>query len=244
MPEFNTQGINARRLFDDVIHDKDLVCLFPLNEKSGTVYDRGTLYRMTGTAAGNPTYSKSVLGGQFYGIDFDGTGDLISLGDVTGLNFERTNAFSVLAIVVPDDLTQSRTIVSKYDATADRGWFFRLSGDAAPLVNLRLSNGAANLLLAVSTTAVTEGAASMLGVSYDGSSTQAGTLLYINGTGDTNAGGAPSLSATILTSDAAQIGARDSSELWNGDLAFIAVFSGVKTPSQFRRWAYLAGFYP
>lgn len=241
MPTYNTLGDRARRLFHNIIHDSDLVCLFPLNETTSTVYDRCSLHRMTGTVSGNPTYSKSILSGQFYGLDFDGTGDLISLGDVSGLNFERTNTFSAVALVVPDDASTARVIVSKFDTTANRGWYFRLSSAASPLLNVVLANGGANLLLAVSTTAVAEGSASMVGFSYDGSSTQAGTLFYINGVNDTNAGAAPSLSDTILTSDAAQIGGRDSTELWRGDLAFVAVFSAVKTAANFRRWAFLAG---
>lgn len=238
--EFHRLGRNAVALFHDLIHDPDLVALWPLNEAAGTILDRCTRYRLTGTVAGNPVYGKAITPG-FSGLDFDGTGDLISLGNVAALDFERTDAFSLFAVVVPEDLTQARTIIGKFDTAASRGWYWRLSADAAPLQHLVIANGGANLLLGVSTSAVAETVTSDIGVSYDGSITAGGVAFYNNGVDEANLGGAPSLSATSITTDVAQIGARDSTELWRGDLAFVAVFDAVKRPMDYKRWHYLAG---
>jgi hypothetical protein len=420
MPSFNRQGARAAALFHDVLHDPNLVALLPLNEKSGaTLYDRCTRYRLPGTAAGNPTYSKAI-GSGFYGLDLDGIGDYVSLGNAAALSFDRTSAFTLMALVnlagtpsyavdtatradsavtagsletgeawtavlgtwgiatnklycavtdggggnknvltfdagthvgelsvavtraggtlglvvrqsdnanyirletdgsgtrlikrvagvdttigssaanpslwtktfkvtmsgndlnvyqdgalvigpitdafnntatkhglyVNQTVTDNRwdnvvftgaggdggTILAKSTALTAAGWSWRIDGSKKP--RLELYSAVANGLSVQSDTAVTNGTATLLGVTYAGTSAASGVIHYRDGVASADTDLITGLSATIVNSAAAQIGAISGAAGFGGDIAFVAVFDAVKTAQDWRRFAYLAG---
>ncbi|MCX6021500.1 MAG: hypothetical protein NTZ05_07180, partial [Chloroflexi bacterium] len=113
----NRQPPRGARLFEDIIGSPNLVVLMPMNEQSGALYDRGP-NRYDAAVSGNPAYSKSII--CTYGLDLDGTGDYASMGDLSGLGFERTDAFSIMAMIDPN-ISALGEILSKWDGSG-AGW--------------------------------------------------------------------------------------------------------------------------
>ena len=62
MPLTNTLGWNSQQLLQDMLADPNLVFAMPLNEVSGTVYDRCLAGQLTGTP--NSYYPASALYGR------------------------------------------------------------------------------------------------------------------------------------------------------------------------------------
>ena len=243
MATYNENKDAAKRLFRELIFSPNLAMLFVLNEKSGTVYDRCLVNRLTGTVNGNPTYSKDI--GNFWGLDFDGTGDYVDLGTPTSLDFERTDAFSGLCVIDPNISAQGAILGKHTIAGTDRGWEWFIT--AARLPSLVLESTTGNRIEVNANAAIANGTDRMLGFSYSGSSAASGVLLYDNGAAVADTDTEDTLSATIInTSNNAYIGAQHASPpvfLMNGDIGFVALWDGrALSAVEMRRFAYLGGF--
>ena len=224
-------------LYEDVLSDVDLVAFWPMNEAAGsTIYDRCQKNRLTGTVAGNPTYAKS-LGNGFYGLDFDGTGDRITFTNPSSLDFAGTSPFSLLCLTVPN-ISVDGTILSKSATSIGWEWYI----EAAGYLNLFLRAAGGSIRVRHSV-AITNGALTMLGTTYSGSTTAAGVILYKDGPVIAPTTITDTLGAGVTTNagnaniGSYQSGTRD----YNGDIGFVAVFSAVKDPDDYRRWAHKAG---
>ena len=235
MPTYNILGNPPRHLLERVLVSPSLVFCAVLNEASGSVIDWGT-NRFTGTVNGNPTYSKAIAV-NYYGLDFDGTGDYVDFGNQAALDFERTDSFSGLAIVVPN-ISAVGAILSKRGTT---GWEWNLNATVNPLVRLR-NTATTNELQETANAALTNGTAYMLGFSYDGSSGSAGLILYKNGASDATTVNANTLTASIINSTAVQIGAQDAASAFNGDICCVALWNRVLSAATMRQLAFLGGF--
>ena len=60
MPVNNNLGWNSQQVLQDVLSDPNLVFCAPLNEQSGTFYDRCLATQATGTASGAVGYSRPI----------------------------------------------------------------------------------------------------------------------------------------------------------------------------------------
>ena len=60
MPLTNTLGWNSQQLLQDILPDPNLVFVMPLNELSGTTYDRCLLNQLTGMPNGSLGYSRPL----------------------------------------------------------------------------------------------------------------------------------------------------------------------------------------
>ena len=241
MPSFNRQPDRGARLFEEIIHSPSLVALWPMNEKSGTIFDRGP-NRLDGTVSGNPTYSKAI--GPTYGLDLDGTGDYVTVaaaGVASALDFERTSSFSMLAILDPNISAIGSIIGKRNDGGDEEGWSWQLSATGVPIVTLQAT--AANRVVVTSNAALANGVDVMLGFSYAGTSAATGVVLYKNGAVDADTDTATPIDASILsTSFGVSIGRIDAAFDFNGDIGFVAVWNKVVSAEDMRRYAFLAGF--
>lgn len=233
--QFNILGSPARDLFHNLWIDPNLVDLFPLNEKSGTIYGRSKTNRLTGTVSGNPTYGKAIAQG-FVGLDFDGTGDYVVLSG--GLAFERTDTFSGLAVVTTDDVAADSVLVGKANTT---GWYWGVDSSQRPF--LTLTTAASGAIRVNANAALTVPTAYMIGFSYSGSGAAAGVLVYRNGLVEADTDATDTLAGDIANAASAQIsGINGNNNLWSGDQSFVVLFNAVKTAQDFRRWASLGRF--
>lgn len=235
---YNLLGPRGRRLLEALNSSPGLVYLAPLNEQSGAIADWSP-NRNTGTVSGNPTYSTQIAG-HCYGLNFDGTGDYVTLGDVAALDFERTDECSAIALIDPN-ISANGSILSKWDSAAGRGWSWQIESGRAP--QLVLQNTATTDLLAVqANAALTNGVDVLLGFSYTGSSAASGVTLYRNGAADADTDLVDTLSATIQHSSAAHIGAlAGAGLLFNGHIGMLAAWSRALRAEEHKLFAYLCG---
>lgn len=172
---------------------------------------------------GQPPWANS------YSTQFDGVNDSISFGD--NLNKERTAAFSFSCWIRPRIVTTNQTIYSKRDPSTGRGIQIQM-----------LANG--RLDFSITNTSTTNQLRVQMGSSilgdtwqhvvftYDGSSTPAGCVLYINGNAIAMSTIVNNLSATALTSVAATIGAFNSGTYWDGYIDEVSFWTAVLTSAQ------------
>jgi hypothetical protein len=164
---------------------------------------------------------------------FDGINDLVRIGDV--LRKDNTSAFSVSGTWSSASLSAANggRIISKSDLTANqRGWFVAAAGTAGgDFLQFALINVVTTNNIRVQTTgAVTSG---KFCITYDGSGTAAGVIIYVNGTSvgvtvvDNN------LAATTISDAQLCIGNReDGARAYNGTVTDLAVWNRVLTPSE------------
>lgn len=128
MATFNTLGLHAVRLFDDIIGSPGLVGLWVINEQSGQLLDRGP-NRSHLTATGSPTYSTGLSGNDFYGLTFTGSGKYLSGGNLSALNFNRSDPFSLVyvtsmepALTIWDTFTRGNSSTTLGTSSSGHAW--------------------------------------------------------------------------------------------------------------------------
>lgn len=238
--QFNQNKAAAKVLFQQLIFSPNLAYLAMMTEKSGIIHDWCLVNRLEGAVSGNPTYTKAI--GPCWGLDFDGTGDFVTLGNVPALDFERTEAFSGLCVINPN-VSAIGSIISKRLSTGTlRGWDWHLTAGRVPA--LILQNAVGNRIEVRANAAIANGTATMLGFTYSGSSAASGVLLYDNGAPVADTDTENTLSATMVAAGLASIGARNASDQqMNGDVGCLALWDGRAVSAQeVRLYASLAGF--
>lgn len=235
---FNRNPFAGLRLFEEVIGSPNLVSLWLMNETSGTLYDRSIVNRYDATVSGNPDYSKLITSA--YGLDFEGS-DYASIGDVAGLDFAKSDTFSIMVIVDPN-ISALGEILSKWSGVvSDAGW--ALGFNSTRTWRLLLQNSETNALEVRSNAALTNGVDKMLLVTYAGTSAAAGIVMYENGVAVAMATTTNALSLSIDNAVAAVIGGHsDGSGSMDGDLAFLTVWNKVVSAEDARRYAIIGGF--
>ena len=156
-----------------------------------------------------------------FSLDFDGTDDLVSAGNVLG--FERTDAFSISAWVKRNS-SKNQMIVSKRLSSGNlTGYSLRITNSTNQLqVQLR-SAGSNRLILNGSTALDTNWNHVVL--TYDGSSNISGLNVYVNGSND-NGSTTGTLSLSILNSAEFNIGAENNNDdFFDGNIDEVALFN-------------------
>ena len=156
-----------------------------------------------------------------FSLNFDGTDDLVSAGNVLG--FERTDAFSISAWVKRNS-SKNQMIVSKRLSSGNlTGYSLRITNSTNQLqVQLR-SAGSNRLILNGSTALDTNWNHVVL--TYDGSSNISGLNVYVNGSND-NGSTTGTLSLSILNSAEFNIGAENNNDdFFDGNIDEVALFN-------------------
>ena len=167
---------------------------------------------------------------------FDGVDDFISMGNVAPLQFERTDTFSLSGFF--NTSTASGRIIGKAeDGGNNRGYIVFIStggvgGATVGSVALRIANlaGAGDNQIQVETVAAyNDGIDHHFLVTYDGSNTPAGVVIYIDGIAVPVHTSFNTLTGTILNADNFTI---SDVNAFNGVLHDLAVWNAVLTAPQ------------
>jgi type II secretory pathway pseudopilin PulG len=144
-----------------------------------TVYDSSG-YDNDGTCQGDPEWVKSDISGS--ALKFDGN-DYVDVGNVSELNFERTDPFTISSWVKRDTIGVGSPIISKMDG--DHGWTFHIGGtDRLTLFLVNLWVPGDKILLVTGSKLLNDTAWHHVVVTYDGSSSSNGVKFYIDGEED------------------------------------------------------------
>lgn len=181
-----------------------------------------------------------------YSLKFDGTNDWVDFG-TTDFAFERTQAFSVSMWGYMGSTTSNRVLFGRAAGSPGfQGWWLRYESTNRSFNVFLASNFAVSNHVwkrAANTAEVNKWV--RLQISYDGSSTAAGILIYINGVLATMTTVNDALSASIV---AAGINARmgtitDDTQDFSGNLTDVAVYSDVLTAQEMSD-IHFNGIYP
>ncbi|MFA6304435.1 MAG: LamG domain-containing protein [Patescibacteria group bacterium] len=170
--------------------DKGLIADFPLNRatmQSATTFKDTTPYARTGTitaggSAGLSTDQKGLAGGAY---DFDGSTTYIDLGDSNDLSFTNGSGtdkpFSISAWIYADTASAFRAFTKSRSTSVGEYVFGVLSSGRASL--LLYSGGAvsSNQIYSAIDTDFTAGVWTHVVGTYNGSESQTGINVYING---------------------------------------------------------------
>lgn len=155
-------------------------------------------------------------------------------GTGTGLNYERTAPRTYLARVRRQGGSGGGYIVTRNEGTAGAitvGWCFACFGDGT--VVLVCKNNDLSCLDQRSDTAVPADTWANIAVSYDGSSTGAGVIHYINGVATGRTSAQNTLSSTIVGSGIVHLATRgEVSSGYSGEFCNVGIVNKVLTPTE------------
>jgi len=166
-------------------------------------------------------------------IQFDGVNDYLAAPHSTDLNFERTNTFSVSMWVKLNTIAVTHFLIAKRENAGNvRGWQIGFTAGVGLTFILSSTN--------VGNRAFIQGPSLSIGVwyhlvfTYNGNSSTAGMKLYINSVSTAVTSAENTLTTTIQTSVATQIGSRDSAvaNFLNGKSDDAAVYNIELNQSQ------------
>ena len=160
-----------------------------------------------------------------YSINLDGSSEYISVGDVEELNFEFDNPFSISAWFNTTD-TSSRVICAKEVGSGNLEGYAIFISNGQAIVRLEGGGAVDNKIeFASVNTSFNDGNWHHLVMTYDGYSTLDGTELYIDNTLQSKTSTFDAASGSLQNNIAFQIGRRDTTALWKGQIAEVGVFS-------------------
>lgn len=166
-----------------------------------------------------------VSSGSWAAVDFDGTDDYITMGDV--LDFERTSSFSFAAWLKRDGTGTNDMIISSLingQPFTGYRWNFS-SGDNIEFWFIN-NHGGGNYLRAYASPAASTVWEHWL-LTYDGSSAVSGVKMYKNGVSQSIFAAIDSLSATTVGTGVLNIGGEANSGDFNGLIEDVRIYNRV-----------------
>ncbi|MDO8468955.1 MAG: Ig-like domain repeat protein [Candidatus Peribacter sp.] len=222
--------------------DSNLVAYWKLDEGAGTT--------AADSKGGNPgsivgTLSWSIQKPSLIGfsdpasLNFNGTDAIVTVGDVSALQFDTADAFSVSTWLNGTAFSGYQVIAHKIDdaAATKRGYLFVLNA-GVPEVWIINDYGTNNYLRVAGGSALGTGAWHHLAFSYDGSGVAAGVKIYVDGTAQAATVLQNSLTGTVNNSASFEIGARSlTGQRFNGLMDDMRVYDASLTATQVGRLA-------
>lgn len=193
-----------------------------LDEASGTILDsHGS---NDGTLTGATYGATGVINDA---IDFDGTGDYITISDV--LDFDYNEPFSIQCWYKPNSAsTDNHFLVAKQESGGNfRGYALWRGGSGQNhRLLFELVSTPSNLLSFKGTTQLTNTSKWYhIVATYDGSDAVSGMTLYIDGSSESSTGTTDSLSTTTVNAVDLVIGARGTGQETDGVLDEVGIWS-------------------
>jgi len=225
--------IDNMAIYDDVRTAEEILRDY---DKTRTTIAADYVGPNDGTLTGNTAFATpgtfGYTGDEY--LTFDGTGDYLNVPDDATLDFERTDTFSIVAWV--KTTSNGETILAKRDNSGGQTRGYELWNNGSGQLSFLLvnDNSPANYLYVDGTdNTINDGAWHMVVVTYDGSSTAAGTLLYVDGIAQTKTVNQDNLSATTLNNVAFRVGSREAGDIdFTGDIDNVIVYDDVRTPAE------------
>jgi hypothetical protein len=191
-----------------------------------------------GTLTSFPAWCGGVVG---QALQFDGVDDVVTVANETSFDLERTAPFTIAAWMYPiaprTGGEASYVIFTKSNAS-NRGWGMTPVWNNAGTTNvtqvraLMINTFPGNVLVRRGTTDLTNNRWWHVAATYDGTSTAAGLLLYVDGAAETVAGTTATLTATILHDNAPTIGGVNATNWFPGAIGDLRVYNRTLSATQ------------
>ncbi len=197
------------------------------NNVSGEVTDSSG----NGNNATGVGYSSTPTVGGVYGDagTFNGTTQYINAGNVSSMNFDRTNTFSISNWIKTSNVSTNPVIIAKAGGgPAYQGWDLQLTSSGYIIVGLTSNYATTNLISEQSTVTVNDGKWHHIVETYDGSSKAAGMKIYLDNKLLAMTVIHDSLTSSITTSYNIEIGATyGAGAVFNGSIDEMRVYNRV-----------------
>jgi hypothetical protein len=209
-----------------------LVAYYRMGDGSGALTD-SSANADNATVAGTVTYGSTALlaGDAATSISFNGSTGHATPAGSTPLTFHSTDKFSIEAIVVVPSNSGENMILTKMQGAGVgnvTGYAFEIN--TKKLMAQLQPSFPSDRIACLSGTTLTSGTTHHVAMTYDGSKTGAGLLIYLDGFLDTTCTG--SISGDIAFAVNADIGARGGGHdsFFSGNIQELAVYSRVLDP--------------
>lgn len=162
---------------------------------------------------------------------FDGVDEFIDMGDVAPFRFERTNTFS-LSVWLKTSSASAQAVFSKRGSgTSDPGYLVQIKSTSGK-IQFIVSGSGNEIDVQGQDNVVNDGNWHFVAVTYDGSSTAAGTKIYVDNVVQTKQVNSDTLSSSILNTRAFKVGVKGTaSSDFDGNIDEPAVWSKELTVS-------------
>lgn len=176
--------------------------------------------------------------------EYDGSSTAaVDMGSV--LNYERTSAFSITGWFLWRGAGAQRTIIGK--STTTRGWMVTMTATGQLRLRLVSTPSSNELHVGSGPVGYNDGQLHQFAVTYDGSSSPAGVVMYIDGLPVPTVAVTNNLTATIVTTGTLRIGddrLTATVNSWVGSLHHIAAWGKVLSAAEVRQTMGRAGVFP
>lgn len=166
----------------------NLTAQWNFDETSGTTAADSSGNGNTGTLVNGPAF---VAGRINNAADFDGSNDRMDIANESNFDFERTQAFSISTWINRDTATTEDDIISKYDLSASYRGYAIWMPDNATCTSWGAANGCfrfniintsgTNFIAVSNFSGTATGVWHHIVATYDGSSTENGMRIYVDG---------------------------------------------------------------
>jgi hypothetical protein len=219
-----------------VIHDSTTLG----NNGTLTVGASGTQTAIGTCNTASTAWGNGAIGKFNSSLNFDGTDDFVSIGDISPFEFERTDTFSLSAWFKTTSNTGMSILTKQDNASNDKGYEIQTGGTGLIFFQAVDNYGAGNAIevRSVSSVNYNDGNWHHLIATYDGSSSASGVKLYFDGKQITTSITIDGLNATIITTAGLQIGARatgGAKQFFNGQIDDASIYNYVLSPNQVRQ---------
>jgi hypothetical protein len=228
MSEFyNTGIITSGRVFHV---DAGVLASYP---GTGTIWTDISPSATNATLVNSPNFNFN--GGGSFG--FNGTNKYANIGNVASLQFERTDPFTISTWIKHLYTGTGVNIISKQENSGSfTGWGLGTAlRSGISYLEFFLNNGSvpSNSVVVDYPSSYSDGLWMNICVTYDGSSSSSGVVLYRNGVVVTGTVITSSIGITINTSASAQISGRGGASLvWDGRMGSAIIYNRVLTAAE------------
>jgi hypothetical protein len=224
-----------------VLREPSLASYWRLGESSGVFADSKSGHDLTVSGGVTRDVAGLVVGSDDAASEFDGSSGMASLGSSAIYAYERTQAWTVEALVQPELVRsadfESRVVLSKLLNTSPYTGYevsiqWRNSDQRAAVQVYIVNTLTTNAVEVRGSRNLEDGQIYHVAVTYDGSSTSAGVRIFVNGIEDNPTVITDTLSGSIATSETVSVGARPAAaEFYSGVLDEVAFYSSALTPA-------------
>ena len=203
-----------------------------LDEKTGLTAYNSTDATVSGSLQGSMTDSDHVPGKVGYALDFDGSNDYVTMGNI--YNFERTDPFTITAWFKTSSATDQQIAGKSNNGTPWNGYYLRLLNTGAldfALCNSGVTGDIANIY---TNSTFKDGRWHHVAATSDGSASTNGMKIYVDGSQAAITVARDALTATIQTSYPFQISGRNSASanIFNGLIDEVKVYNYARTSEE------------
>ena len=164
-----------------------------------------------------------------YSMVFNATNQYINCGQYATVDFTNASTFTLSCWVRSTSWASTRMIMGKRNASSVGYNIFSQGGK----LRLVFRGGAtSNAIIIDTTAAMTDNIWYHIAVTYDGSGTAAGTIIYIDGVAAGVTVVQTNVSSTLSNANDFHIGGSNGAFLWGGDIDIVRVWDLVLTPAE------------